>query len=209
MSTFDGVVIGIVDDLNDPDALGRIRVTFPWMADSVKSYWARQARLMAGADRGTFFMPERGDEALVVFEHGDARFPYVVGFLWNGVDKPPNGDIDNGIRRIRTTSGHKVDFDDRSGKEAVTITTQGGHVVDLNDASKKITVTSAGGHRITLDDTSQTVSVTTTTQHAMTMAPATVTLQFQGGGTIVMTPASLVLQHGHTITLTPAGIALA
>ena len=34
------------------------------------------------------FRPMVGDEALVLFEHGDTRRPIVVGFLHNGADAP-------------------------------------------------------------------------------------------------------------------------
>lgn len=42
-----GVVIGLVDDLDDPDGLARIRVTYPHLADE-PSNWARLALPMAG-----------------------------------------------------------------------------------------------------------------------------------------------------------------
>jgi phage baseplate assembly protein gpV len=42
------------------------------------------ATLFAGKDRGSWFIPENGDEVLVVFEGGDVRRPFVVGALWNG-----------------------------------------------------------------------------------------------------------------------------
>ena len=44
---------------------------------------------MAGKERGLVLIPEVGDEVLVAFEREDLRFPYVLGALWNGKDKPP------------------------------------------------------------------------------------------------------------------------
>lgn len=161
MSQLPGLVIGIVDDLNDPEKLDRIRVTFPWMADGVKSYWARPARLMAGGDRGTFFMPEKGDEALVAFEHGDVRFPYIVGFLWNGVDKPPNADIDNNVRRIRTTSGHQMDFDDRPGQEKIHLKSSKNHEVLVDDTpgQAKIRLKTAGNQSVEITDVPPSITI--------------------------------------------------
>jgi uncharacterized protein involved in type VI secretion and phage assembly len=39
--------------------------------------------------RATEFAPETGDEVAVAFAHGDPRFPYVTGLLWNDKDTPP------------------------------------------------------------------------------------------------------------------------
>ena len=65
----------------------------------------RSPRTMAGKERGFWYMPEVGDEALVAFELGDFDHPFVVGFLHNGVDTPPDDDIDREVRRMRTVSG--------------------------------------------------------------------------------------------------------
>ena len=40
MNSLSGVVIGIVEDVDDPDQQGRIRMTFPWMGSEVRSAWA-------------------------------------------------------------------------------------------------------------------------------------------------------------------------
>ncbi len=82
-SRINGVVIGIVTNNNDPQGMGRVRVRFPWRGDDDESYWARVATMMAGKDRGTFFLPEVDDEVLVAFDHGDINHPYVIGALWN------------------------------------------------------------------------------------------------------------------------------
>jgi uncharacterized protein involved in type VI secretion and phage assembly len=113
MSRINGVVIALVTDVKDPTGQGRIKVRFPWMSDSEvgdihQSDWIRIAAGMGGNNRGTFFMPEAQDEALVAFEHGDVRFPYVVGFLWNGQDHPPADHVR--LRRIQSVNGHRISF---------------------------------------------------------------------------------------------------
>lgn len=89
-----GVVIGIVTNNEDPANLGRVKVKFPWLSDDNESDWARVAVLMAGESRGTWFPPQIDDEVLVAFQHGDIRFPIVLGALWNGKDIPPTSDTD-------------------------------------------------------------------------------------------------------------------
>lgn len=146
-----GVVPGQVTHVDAEQA--RVKVKFPWMSDEDTSHWARIAALMAGPDRGTFFMPEKDDEVLCAFEHGDIRFPYVVGFLWNGVDPPP--DDRQAMRVIHSKSGHRVELWDEAGTEAVTIRTQGGHTIHLDDTPGvgHVVVQTSGGHEIRMDDT--------------------------------------------------------
>ena len=124
-----GVVIGVVCKNKDDEGLGRVKVTFPWLSETAESQWARVATLMAGYDkdkskpRGTYFLPEVGDEVLVAFEQGDRDRPYVIGVLWNGADKLPltNSDGKNNVRLIQSRSGHQIILDDTDGGEKIEI----------------------------------------------------------------------------------------
>lgn len=109
-----GVAIGVVTQNQDPDGLCRVKVRFPWHEKPSESYWARLAMPMAGKERGTVFIPEVGDEVLVAFEREDLRFPYILGSLWNGKDKPPvaNDDGKNDKRKIQSRKKHYLLFDD-------------------------------------------------------------------------------------------------
>jgi len=119
-----GMVIGLVADRDDPDKLGRIRLKFPWMDPSEPlSNWARIASPLAGNERGQQFMPELDDEALVAFEQGDLTRPYVIGFLWNGKDKPPRSKPEQ--RVLRSVSGHTLEFDDTEGSEKISLLFKG------------------------------------------------------------------------------------
>jgi len=130
-----GAVIGIVTSVDDPDALGRVKVTYPWLQDGVESPWARVVSFMAGNERGAVFRPEVDDEVLLVFEHGDMRRPYVIGALWNGPDAIPEErgtDANNDIRLIKSRSGHTIIFDDSDGNELITINDKHGNTIELN-----------------------------------------------------------------------------
>jgi uncharacterized protein involved in type VI secretion and phage assembly len=156
-----GVGVGIVTDNADPEALGRVKLRFPWRDAADESYWARIATTMAGDDRGTYFLPEVGDEVLVAFEDGDIHHPYVLGALWNGEERPPaeNADGNNDLRKIRSRSGHEVVLDDASDG-AVVVRTSGGHEVVLDDASDGgVSLTTSGGHSVVLDDSAGDASV--------------------------------------------------
>ncbi|HEV8320835.1 MAG TPA: phage baseplate assembly protein V, partial [Myxococcota bacterium] len=103
---YTSVVIGVCTNNKDPEGLGRIKVKFPWLEASEESHWARVCQFMTGGGRGMWIIPEVDDEVLVAFEHGDVHFPYVLGSLWNGVDRPPsvsglNADGKNNIRAFQ------------------------------------------------------------------------------------------------------------
>jgi uncharacterized protein involved in type VI secretion and phage assembly len=146
-----GVVVGIVTNNQDPDGMGRVKVKFPWLSDQDESWWARIATVMAGSSRGSYFLPEVNDEVMIAFEHGDVRFPYVLGALWNGQDSPPttNSDGQNNIRVIKSRSGHIVRLDDTNGNEKIEVIDKtGSNSITIQSADNSITITANGTVKI-------------------------------------------------------------
>jgi phage protein D/phage baseplate assembly protein gpV len=163
------VVVGIVTNNQDSDQMGRVKVKFPWLADGVESNWARIASPMGGQERGMVFLPEVNDEVLVAFEQGDMNRPYVLGALWNGVDKPPekNQDGQNNIRKIRSRSGHEIIFDDNetARREKLEIHSNAGHKILLDDSSgqEKIEIKDKTGNNvIKVDSVQNAISIEST-----------------------------------------------
>ena len=118
-----GVVAGIIINNKDPDKMGRVKVKIPRISGDEESNWARVVSFMGGKERGGFFLPEVDDEVLVAFEYGDINMPYIIGSLWNGIDKPPeeNADGKNNIRVIKSRSGHIIKLDDTENNEKIEI----------------------------------------------------------------------------------------
>ncbi len=156
MARIKGVVVGIVVDVNDPNGEGRIRVDFPWMGGQNKLYWAPVATMMTGNGRGSWFMPEVGDEALVAFEHEDAEHPFVLGFLWNGKDNPP--DTSSHKRLLKSVKGHTILLDDTDGSEKIELTTGGGLKITMDDTSNSITIQAS--QKVTVQATDVSVKAT-------------------------------------------------
>jgi uncharacterized protein involved in type VI secretion and phage assembly len=179
-----GIVVGVVKSLDDPDGLGRVKLTFPHLEDQ-ESDWARVAAPFAGKDRGAFFRPEVEDEVLVVFEHGNPRRPYVVGGLWSKVDTHPADDgnaTQNNWRFIKSRSGHIIKLDDTKGAEKI-------ELID-KDQSRKVVIDSANSKiQVVCDqgDIEVTANSGTVTVQAMTVtikASGDMTLQATGTMTI-------------------------
>jgi uncharacterized protein involved in type VI secretion and phage assembly len=159
-----GVYPAIVQSITDPDQQGRVRIRLPWSPDSSGAgyeAWARLATLMGGKDRGTWFVPDVGDEVLVVFEAGDARRPYVVGGLWNGKDAPPlqmDDGGENNKKAIVSRNDIRITLDDTDGQETVTIETPGGQKVTLKDGPGSVEVVDSNGNSLKMESAGITIS---------------------------------------------------
>jgi phage protein D len=147
-----GAVPALVTDVNDPEQLGRVKLTFPWLSGTYTTDWARIVHVGAGKDRGLVVLPEVHDEVLVVFEQGDIRRPYVLGGLFNGVDTPKLGDglidgTDGSVKRrgFISKQGHQLLFFDDQGKSGVLLsTTNGGMRIALKETGTTIKISSKG-----------------------------------------------------------------
>jgi phage baseplate assembly protein V len=157
-----GVVEGLVTDNVDPDQEGKVRVQYPWFDASTISEWCRILQPYAGSGYGTFFVPEVGDEVVIGFAHGDMRLPIILGGVYNGKDKPPSHrDASTDEKIIKSKGGHQIKLNDSPNSHQVTITTNGGHSVDLDDQGNSIKITTTGGHSVDLDDQGNSIKITT------------------------------------------------
>lgn len=160
---FHGAHLAEVVNLDDPEQLARVQVRL-LNSDGVDDHdapvWARVATPFAGDDRGTFFIPDVGDEVLVTFVHGDPRWPIVIGGLWNGTSQPP-ASIESGrnVKKvIRSKNGVQVTLEDESGQEKFIAETPGGQRVTLKDGPGEITVEDSNGNSVKLESAGITVT---------------------------------------------------
>ena len=140
----EGLYPARVVDNNDPHNQGRIRVQYFWQEEN-QTTWVRWLTPHAGPDRGFVFFPELGDEVLVGFYDGDPERPIAVGAAWSGAQAPPTEGFwqagsnaaeaqGNEIKRLVTTSGHRVSLSDQAGKPAIAIATPRAARLLLTDA---------------------------------------------------------------------------
>lgn len=161
---FYGAYPGIVTDVNDPEGLGRVKVRIPWVNDpSDGEYlaWARLATMMAGNNRGSWFIPDVEDEVLVVFMGGDTRQPVVVGAMWNGQDTPPHrmdGAGRNYVKKLRSRNGVQITLDDTDGQEKMVLETPGGQRMTLKDGPGAVEIVDSNGNSLKLEAAGITIT---------------------------------------------------
>ncbi|MCK5087813.1 MAG: type VI secretion system tip protein VgrG, partial [Melioribacteraceae bacterium] len=116
-----GLQIGVATQLeSDPDGENRVLVRIPIIDNENNGLWARVATLDAGDNRGSFFLPEIGDEVIIGFVNDDPRDPVVLGML-NSSAKPAPVEAadDNHEKGFVTRSEMKLMFND--DKKSITI----------------------------------------------------------------------------------------
>jgi len=188
-----GVAVAQVISNTDLTGQGRVQLKLPWLPGFEP--WARVAVLLAGSNRGTYFIPQEGDEVLVAFEQGDVRQPFVIGCLWNASDTPPaSSPLDPVAKRIiRTPQGHVMEFDDTL--QSVTITTLSQQTIKM-DANQIKLSTSGGTATVTLD-TSGTIKL----QAAQSIELKAPTITLDGLNVTVKGSASTKVDGGATCSI--------
>ena len=144
---FYGVYSGIVTSVvKDQTKEGQIIITLPWF-DANTELECRVCQIYAGKGYGAFFVPEEGDEVLVAFADGDMRYPFILGVLYNGKDKPPTfRATDKDQKLIRTKGGHQLILDDTGGAEKIIIVDKSGNnSIEINSVGDAITISAKTG----------------------------------------------------------------
>jgi uncharacterized protein involved in type VI secretion and phage assembly len=162
MATLNGVYSASVVDNRDPDGLARVLVRVSAPTDVLAGdLWARVATMMAGRNRGTWFVPEVGDEVLVAFERGEAKEAYVIGALWNAKARPPT-ESPADVKLIRSRNGVTLRIREDRNNNALILETPGGQRITLQDNPGSVRIEDANGNSVMLSASGMTVNASAT-----------------------------------------------
>lgn len=153
-----GVVVGTVTKNYESSMPGRVCVSIPTRdkeANELK--WARVAYMSGGSKWGHYFLPEVGDQVLLVFEGGNIERPYIIGCVMkdNSEFLKENKNEKNAKKAIQTKNGTHIIFEDGESEEGdsdkFTVETGGqkfyfcidnkGNTIEMGDKDKKNTIT--------------------------------------------------------------------
>lgn len=126
--------LGIVTRVDDPDSLGRVRVSLPTFG-GVESDWLSVLTLGAGADKGLMILPDVDDRVLVLLTHGDPGQGIVLGGLYGAAGSPDSGVSGDAVRRftLLTPGGQRVRMDD--DQKSIRLENCDGSVLELSPES--------------------------------------------------------------------------
>jgi uncharacterized protein involved in type VI secretion and phage assembly len=141
----------LVTDVDDPDAMGRLKAKVPEVLHDGETSWAMPSVPYAGKSHGLVLLPEVGDGVWIEFEAGDPSRPIWSGCWWSrdeGLPKPAAATV----RVLSTTPGHQVVIDEDA--DEIILTHPGGAEVKLGASSISLTL---GGSEITITRTDITL----------------------------------------------------
>ena len=151
LAAVQGLQIGVVTQLeNDPDGENRILVRMPIISGDEQGIWARVSTLDAGKERGSFFLPEIGDEVIVGFINGDPDHPVVLGMMNSSAKAAPlTAKDDNHEKGFTTRSKMKFIFND--DKKSVVLETPAGKKITVDEDAGIIKIEDDFSNKITMD----------------------------------------------------------
>ncbi len=143
-----GTVVGIVAENYTQEMPGRLCVTVPVRDTDVNQLkWAKMVMPYIGGGWGSYFLPEKGDQVLLIFEDGSIEKPYVIGCIPRDKDKflRKSANEHNQIKQLQTRNGSRITFwDDENedgAKDKITIATaQDEHHIDIDNELDKISI---------------------------------------------------------------------
>jgi phage protein D/phage baseplate assembly protein gpV len=129
-ATAASVTLGRVTAVDDPDRLGRVRVSLPAHGD-LDVGWLAVVCPGAGTDKGIVALPDVDDTVLVILPHGVPAEGIVLGGLFGTAPPHDPGVVDGAVRRwsLRTPGGQSIVIDDEGRR--VRLEDRAGSFVEL------------------------------------------------------------------------------
>ncbi|MBE5826549.1 MAG: hypothetical protein E7307_07920 [Butyrivibrio sp.] len=143
-----GVMVAQVVKNYDQDKQGFVQVDINTRDYSEnRLVWARMAFPYGGTKWGDYFVPEIGDQVLVVFEQGNIERAFIIGAVPKNNSSFVKGAFDdkNKIKRITTRNGNTITIIDNPEGEGdndkITVyTSKSLHKVEIDNEKKRILI---------------------------------------------------------------------
>ncbi|HEY0141001.1 MAG TPA: phage baseplate assembly protein V [Thermoanaerobaculia bacterium] len=147
ITRFFGKHRGLVTEVDDPLAIGRIRATVPELFGTESTGWALPALPYCGENQGFHTIPPIGAGVWIEFEAGDVARPIWSGCWWSEGTLPQDEkgkEAKPPLKILRSSEGMLIALDDdaktitlsdSSGKNLLSIKTTSGQIV-LKAATK-------------------------------------------------------------------------
>jgi uncharacterized protein involved in type VI secretion and phage assembly len=202
---------GFVVDNEDPEQLGRLRLTVPSVLGTAETGWALPCAPYGGLDgQGAFLVPDVGAQVWVEFEEGNRDQPIWVGTFWRTGDAPPaDAKLAPPTTRIlQTASGHKLRFDDKEGEEGIRVTHANAKSELLMEHDGNVVLTDEAGSKLTLDAAAGKAVLADANGNTLTMAAAGTTIEDANGNKVEMGASGITVSAAAQVVIEGASVAV-
>lgn len=183
---YHGKYRGFVEDTDDPEKRGRVRVSVPSVLGGETSDWAVPCMPYGGgAGYGMLTVPPVGSQVLVEFIEGDLSSPVWVGTFWRDGSEAPDAVQGASSKVIATEAGHVMVFEDDEGDPHVALTSSAGARVAL-DKDGSVAITAEDGATVVLDARAGTLLVEDANGNSVEMTARGIETRDNSGSTIKM-----------------------
>ncbi len=192
---FYGLDVGEV--VGNDDELGRLTVRYPRLGMTLEK--VPLVVLWAGPNRGTYFIPQPGDQVVLGFRNGDVRHPYVLGCLWNKEKKPPVSSPSQKKWMVHSLEGHELIFDDK--EKSVTLHTGDGRQIKMQKEKIEITFPEDDQQKKNQQDDGAAGKKQSQPLHLITIAKESITLEAKKGNINLKAAKGEIKLEAKTITV--------
>ncbi|MCB9060115.1 MAG: hypothetical protein H6622_01165 [Halobacteriovoraceae bacterium] len=207
------IVLATVVDNKDPENLGRVKLQYPFLGESMgenSSPWARILRPNSHTGYGDWTVPEINDEVFVIFENGQFHLPIVIGSIYKDIDSTFQSNIENynqeknNIRAIKTRSGHTLIFDDDvdGEQDKIQLNHQKGHKLSIEN--KKITLGDVTGNTISMSEEDNLIEIKTADGTSIKI-DKNIKMEDSNGNKIELTDSEIKIQSSKSIKVKSSG----
>lgn len=213
----DTLVYAVVTNVDDPDDLGRVKLTLPTLSDDVETWWAGVVLPGSGRERGFVMMPEVGDVVVAHLPRSPLGAPWVLGGVHSGQSLRPPGlrkrQIKVGTAGWVSRNGMIIQLVEESGKEQIrlSLTQADGQDADAltisKDATKGLAITSRGPVTVTSEkDVTLTAGQSSIVMDANKIELKANQVTVNGQQKIEMTTTDLALKGTANAELSASGV---
>jgi hypothetical protein len=198
-----------VADNDDPDTLGRIKMTIPSVLGEAVSDWALPCvPYGGGSDFGMLAVPPVGAQVIAEFLEGDPSSPVWTGTFWRQNSEMPQEFQGTTTKILKTESGHLMTFEDEDGAEQITLrsATEAELVMD---ADGTIILTDQAGSKVTLDAAGSEIAIEDANGNSMVMSSSGITCTDANGNEIKASASGIDLKSSAVINIEGSMVTIA
>ncbi len=208
-TTYYGKYRAFVVDNDDPEGLGRIKLSVPSVLGEATTDWALPAVAYGGgADFGMLFVPPVGAQVLAEFLEGDASSPIWAATFWRQSSEIPAEYTGPSTKLLKTESGHLLTFEDQEGEEQITLRSSAGAEAVMNPEGG-VVMTDSAGAKVALDAEAGEILIEDANGNSILLSSSGITCNDASGNEITTSAGGVDVKSSAVVNIEGSAVTIA